>query len=130
MLLFVYGTLKPGFYNHERCGSLPFVRDGKGEPLEVYAFGKMFYAPEHDAYPVAQFGDTCERIFGNLLIVEPADPRAFMVLQMEAGAGYVPVPLVVHRESDNGDHAMPEPALGWHYPYAPGEQIKSGRWED
>lgn len=127
---FVYGTLRPGDYNHERVGGQI------GDAVPAIVEGDLFHlegcSSEHPAYPVAKF-DGSGTIHGEIVVLDEEVWRR--ICRMEIGAGYLPQlvraqPIV--RDEDEGFHidlGDPEWVFGWHYiGDRVGPQIKSGDW--
>lgn len=123
MLCFVYGSLRPGEYNFERCVD---TSDLEEVILNVTARGRLFHVWETSlAYPVARFDLTDGIIRGDLLRLRHPSRTWDWIHGMEAGAGYVLVDLNVELES-----GLSVRAHAWHYPAEDhGEEVPDGDWK-
>lgn len=115
---FVYGTLRPGDYNHGRVGGTV------GEARSASANGQMFHAyPGGRSYPVAKF-DLQGIIQGDVVEFEPREWLS--VVSMEEGAGYECWDIFVNYEDGSTEQVK-----AWQYRGEPrGTKILSGDWFD
>lgn len=115
--VFVYGTLRPGDYNHDRFpgGVVQIIND-------CSASGRLYHAfKDHRGYPGAHF-DEEGTIVGDILVYDD-ESRAFQsVVSMELGAGYE-----VRQIKVNTPNGVIE-AIGFHYLQPHGDLIESGDW--
>lgn len=103
VLMFVYGTLRPGQYNANRFG----------DSYEVVATEAITNGRMYDyGYPLVDITETGE-IVGDVLRVDPNSEWYYGVCRMEMGAQYVPA--VVDVTLRDGEVWQ---ALVWHMPDA------------
>lgn len=118
-LIFVYGTLRPGEYNH-------WVGPATRDIVEdVTTQGEMYQVGNYDSFPVADF-DAPGTITGTLLTMDIGHRLFRQMMAMEAGAGYEPRDVEVTLE--DGSTVM---ATAFHWPqhYDRGPLIPGGNWK-
>ena len=117
--VFVYGTLRPGDYNHGRWGlAEDNVMRGVTAPGALY-----HVSPWSRVYPCAKF-DEEGTITGDILFFEEGSDHLAGIDRMEIGAGY---------EVREGVVTLPDgkemKCQAYHYVRkAPGPRIESGDW--
>jgi gamma-glutamylcyclotransferase (GGCT)/AIG2-like uncharacterized protein YtfP len=119
--MFVYGTLRPGQWNHSGDGE---VRP----PMEGCTIeGRIYFVWDNSGYPVAKL-DEEGRIIGDVLFLDDESSEYESIVRMERGAGYEPRDVAVRIEDEDGT-VREFGAVAWHYIDKPrGELIRSGDW--
>jgi len=79
LIVFAYGSIKPGFYNHARIGSPPSLG-------RAWLAGASLWTIGHDMFPYLVFNPQSPGVSGVLLDILP-EQYAFLE-SMEKGAGY------------------------------------------
>lgn len=116
MRCFVYGTLRPGDYNHERVG-------GSTDARRATASGRLYCVFPSGGYPGAKFQEE-GTIVGD--VVYFGHKRWPFIMDMETGAGYSLVEIPVTYEDGSV-----ETMRAFQYDRQPdGPWIESGDWFD
>lgn len=117
--VFVYGTLRPGDYNHSRHGL-----DEDNVVRGVTAPGALYHvSSSYKAYPCAKF-DQCGTIIGDILFFEEGSRDLERIDRMEEGAGYEIREVIVTLPDGSQMKCQ-----AYHYVRDPrGPRIESGDW--
>jgi gamma-glutamylcyclotransferase (GGCT)/AIG2-like uncharacterized protein YtfP len=116
--VFVFGTLRPGDYNHDRFGGIKEVIRNVTVP------GRLYHAIPNRGriYPGARF-DEEGTIIGDILVYESGCNELEHVVRMEIGAGYSIFPVTATTE--DGESIL---CIAFQYERPHGALIPSGDW--
>lgn len=135
-VVFVYGTLRPGWYNFDLLQPAVVAQVEADCSIEGQLFHVLGGYADHPMFPVANL-DLPGRIRGCLLVVETEVWTWDIVHRMELDAGYTEREVQVADESTSvrttGERGFRHPevtALAFHYPHRTGARIESGDWAD
>lgn len=124
--VFVYGTLRPGHFNHDRFGSGAVTNIVNHCYIEGF---KMYNVDgKRPIYPVIVPGDPEDRVYGDLLTIKVNTRWWSQVFSMEVGAGYELEQHTVHVRPAIG-HSV-EAGVFVYQRKVKGVHIPSGDWHD
>lgn len=113
--IFVYGTLRPGSYNH--------WYEEEGVDPNCTARGRLYFVHGHSGFPVADF-DEEGVIVGDVIWLRDDSQDFQDICNMELGAGYTLRDIEV-TDAEGSTYT----AYAWHYPQKlRGKRIPDGDW--
>lgn len=125
MILFVYGSLKKGFYNHERFGfdKIPFIGKCELKGYELFSLGH---------YPgMVPTNSESDVVKGELYDINDASPEFIFLDRIERGAGFGLSSVKILEKKDFPKLSKLTTAYAYTYHGGDyGAKIENGEWEE